>query len=149
MKKVWTLFTCTVLLIAMCMSFYSCSSAKTVNPIDFGKKYMQDEDTYYIFYADQTGLFVQRYATAYGSYDYTLSGSVDFVWREASDGAVYLFEVESHYNDDHTQGRELGLLDQPIYFSEDFFTYTNYSQYGASVRTYIKEGSELEKILGK
>lgn len=162
MKKILTIILCAVLLFAMCASLSSCKPTDTdptdsnaTNPIDFGKKYILDEDNYeynyYVFYSDYTGVYECKYVykSEYDTIqDHTLSGKVEFVWREASDGAVYLFKVETHYNEDHTEGETIGVLGHPIYFSDDFFTYSYYSPYsGSSTMRYIKEGSELDKIL--
>ena len=137
MRKMQMLGICflTVFLLA------SCASNAVNNPIDFGKKYFND-DTYYEFYLDGTGV-CEFYSDFHD--EYTLSGKIEFVWREASDGAVYLFEVSKHYNADHTEGEDFNLTKCPIYFSEDFFAYP---LTGSSSR-WIKEGSELEKLLEK
>ena len=151
MKKAFTVILCAVLLLATCLLFAACSSQST-SLIDFGKKYMADEDSYYAFHSDGTGVYHHKYVYEYEanpSWNYTLSGSVDFVWREASNGGIYLFHVESHYNEDHTEGHTLGVATEPFYFSEDFLTYTSFGQYGDTQNVYIKEGSELESILDK
>ena len=150
MKKLFAFAVAALLLVTTVLSLTACSSPQNSNPIDFDKKYMVDDESYYIFHSDHTGVFVRHYvytSTVGSEFDYTLSGSVDFVWREASDGAVHLFEVATHYNEDHTEEKELGLPSYPIYFSEEFFTYTTHSQFGASARYCIKEGSKLEKEL--
>lgn len=144
MKKTFTLIICAVLLMTACLSLTACSSnsSGTKNPIDFGKKYMLDEDTYYIFNSDHTGIFEDKYFNEYVMT--TTSGWIKFEWREASNGAVYMFEVERHYNEDHTAEDDyLRITKIPIYFSEDFLTYS----FDATTVFYIKEGSELEKIL--
>ena len=145
MKKIIAITLCAVLLLVMCASLSSCAS-KTTNPIDFDKKYiLLDEDyeyCYYVFYSDHTGIYEVKYVyenTVDPQYNFTMSGRVEFVWREASDGAVYLFEVKTHYNEDHTEGHTLDLTINPIYFSDDFLV--------ISKSRYIKEGSELDKIL--
>lgn len=148
MKKLLSVFA----LLAIMITMASCSSDKIENPIDFGKKYLLDENRYYVFEKDQTGYceYYYKYERAdYSEYNYTLSGRVEFVWREASNGAVYLFETKSTYNEDHTEGQTISLITDPIYFSEEFFTYSYSNQYGGKTVTYIKEGSELEKILEK
>lgn len=151
MKKTLTLIACAVLLIASCVSFCSCFSldgllpeeAETVNPIDFDMKYVKD-DSYYIFYADNTGIYELHFEKSNGD---VVSSRVDFVWREASDGAVYLFEVGEYHYPDHTDGLNAGVAPQPIYFSEEFFTYVRHDSTGATTYRYIKEGSELDKLL--
>ncbi len=150
MKKFFTCMSASILLLTALFSLASCSASKTANPIDFGKKYRLDENRYYVFNADQTG-YCEHYYTYESSvsaeYSYTLSGRVDFVWREASNGGVYLFRTETHYNEEHTQGKSIPLIDNPIFFSEDFFTYSYSNQYGDEAVNYIKEGSDLEKSL--
>lgn len=149
MKKLFAIIICLALLAAACTSLISCRNAKTTNPIDFGKKYIYSEDRYYVFEADQTGYCEYKYTYEFSnaSLSYTKSGRVDFVWREASDGAVYLFRTETHYYDDHTEGNDIPLIENPIYFSEDFFTYVSDHQYGSASVFYVKEGSDLEKLI--
>ena len=122
----------------------SCVFTKTDNPIDYGKKYCSSENNYYVFNKDQTGYRVYYYKDVY-----TLSGRVEFVWREASNGGIYLFATKETYNDDHTEGKKIGVISRPLYFSDDFFTYTYVNSYGDTVVKFIKEGSALEKILDK
>ncbi len=104
----------------------------------------------YQFHSDNTGICEYYYSyinKSNASYNETLSGTVEFVWREAADGAIYLFETDIHYNEDHTEGSTISLISTPIYFSEDFFTYIDYGQYSASSIQYIRKGSKLEKLL--
>lgn len=149
MKKTYLTLISLALLLSFCLALTSCGS-NTKNPIDFGKKYMLSEDTYYIFYSNNTGVFEHRYVDT--AYNYTISGKVEFVWREASDGAVHLFDVKTEYDDDHTEGRSISITNTPIYFSEEFFTYERFSDYVTNGHTneyYVKEGSKLETILDK
>ena len=150
-----------LMLVLACVSLSSCSSGDepdkdeetketneintTVNNIDFGKKYMLSEDDYYVFNEDKTG-----YYECYDEKDeYTLSGRVDFEWREASNGAVYLFKVDVEYNKNHTKGKNISITKEPIYFADEFFVYSKNAQYtGSSTIRYIKEGSDLEDLLG-
>ena len=148
MKKLLSLFA----LLAIMITMVSCAAAKVENPIDYGKKYLLDENRYYVFEKDQTGYFECYYKYEYpdsSAYNYTLSGRVEFVWREAFNGAVYLFETKTSYNEDHTEGQTINVITAPIYFSEDFFTYSYSNQYGGKTVTYIKEGSNLEKSIDK
>ena len=147
MKKLLSLFA----LFAIMITMVSCADKKTEDSIDYGKKYLINEDQYYVFEKDQTGYYECYYKSGLSSveYNYTVSGRVDFVWREASDGAIYLFETETSYNEDHTEGREIALISGPIYFSEDFFAYSYSTQYGENTKTFIKEGSKLEESLEK
>ena len=143
MKKFLAVIMAVLMLVGACVSLASCSSPKK-SKIDFGKKYMLNEDRYYVFNEDNTGY----YECYYKGTDYTLSGRVDFEWREASDGAVYLFEVDVEYNKKHTKGKKISLIYEPIYFSDEFFVYSSNSQYtGSSTTRYIKEGSELAKLI--
>ena len=147
MKKLLSLFA----LLAIMITMVSCAAAKVENPIDYGKKYLLGENQYYVFEKDQTGYYecYYKYDSDSSEYNYTLSGRVEFVWREASNGAVYLFETETSYNEDHTEGETINVIKDPIYFSEDFFTYSYSNQYGGKTVTYIKEGSNLEKSIVK
>ena len=160
MKNFLVIIMALLMLVLACVSLPSCSSGDkpdkdeetketnetntTVTNIDFGKKYMLSEDKYYVFNDDKTG-----YYECYDEKDeYTLSGRVDFEWREANNGAVYLFEVDVEYNKDHTKGKKISIIDEPIYFSDEFFVYSSTSQYtGSSTTRYIKEDSGLEKFL--
>ncbi len=129
-----------------------CEEKHLMNEIDYGKKYLQDKNCYYVFKEDQTGYYECYYkytSDLSPQYSYTLSGRVEFVWRETFNGAVYLFETKSSYNEDHTEGERISIITAPIYFSEDFFTYSYSTQYGSGTVCYIKEGSELEKSLEK
>ena len=155
MKKLLSAIICIALLAATCLTLVSCGFSKSTNPIDYGKKYVmqtENENNYacYVFRVDNTG-YMERYykyeSELDASYNYTLSGRVDFVWQEASNGAIYLFKTDEQYNEDHTEGKEIVLIDDPIYFSEHFFTYTYSNQYGSTTINYIKEGSKLEKLL--
>ena len=141
-----------MILLAMMMTMFSCTAAKSANPIDYGKKYILTENQYYVFEKDQTGYYECHYKyenAGYAEYNYTLSGRIEFVWREASNGAVYLFETKTTYHEDHTNGKELSLINDPIYFAEEFFTYSYCNSNGSVTRKYIKEGSSLEKSLEK
>ena len=137
MKKVLSVLA----LLAVMLTMASCMFTLPKNPIDYGKKYFHiayGQDQYYVFEKDQTG-----YCEYYYSYSTTTkSGRVEFVWREASDGAIYLFRTNTTYYEDNNDG-QIPLLTGPIYFSEDFFAFHSGD---GSVR-YIKKGSELEKLI--
>ena len=148
MKKLLSVFA----ILAIMITMVSCAAAKVENPIDYGKKYLLDENQYYVFEKDQTGYYEYYYkyeSSDFSEHNYTLSGRVEFVWREASNGAVYLFETETSYNEDHTEGETISVTTNPIYFSEDFFTYFYSNQSGGISVNYIKEGSKLEKSIDK
>lgn len=148
MRKFLTVF----MLFLVIFTMTSCVFTKTDNPIDYGKKYCSSDKNYYVFNKDQTGyrVYYYKYESSNDSkYNYTLSGRVEFVWREASDGGIYLFATKETYNDDHTEGKTIGVISNPLYFSDDFFTYTYVNSYGDTTVKYIKEGSALEKILDK
>ena len=148
MKKI-IVFACVIIMIAAtfcsCFSLDSLSpeTTKTVNPIDFGAKYVNG-DSYYVFNADKTGIYELHFEKYNGD---VVSARVDFVWREASDGAVYLFEVGEFHYPDHTDGLNAGVSKQPIYFSEEFLVYVSHNSEGANTQRFIKEGSELDKLL--
>ena len=159
MKKLLSVFA----ILAIMITMVSCGTSKVENPIDYGtskvenpidygKKYLLGKNQYYVFEKDQTGYYecYYKYESSVSSADnYTLSGRVEFVWREASNGAVYLFKTETSYNEDHTEGETINVITDPIYFSEDFFTHSYSNQYGGRTVNYIKEGSKLEKDLKK
>ena len=155
MKKILTIILCTALLFVMCASLSSCkptdsdptdtdpTDSSATNPIDFDKKYiLLDENyeyCYYVFYSDHTGIYEIKYTYESSYSSFTLSGRIEFEWREASDNGVYLFEVKTHYNEDSTEGHKLDLIKSPLHFSDDFLV--------TSEGRYIKEGSDLDKIL--
>ncbi len=148
MKKLLSVLT----LLAIIITLASCSSSKSANQIDFGKKYRVSEDQYYVFEKDGTGYCECYYKYESGidpKYDFVQSGRVDFVWREASNGGIYLFRTKTTYYEGHTEGQNVPLIGYPIYFSEKFFTYCASSSYGSTVEKFIKEGSELEKSIEK
>ncbi|MBR2340381.1 MAG: hypothetical protein IKA74_06075 [Clostridia bacterium] len=154
MKRFFAFSIALILLLATLMTMASCSSFETedsekpfTNPIDFGKKYIY-QSSYYVFEENQTGYLEHRYEyvdTRFPTSSFTRSGRVEFVWREASDGAVYLFRTATHYNEEHTQGHSIPFISSPIYFSEEFFSTTQ----GDSTTRFIKEGSALENLIEK
>ena len=137
MKKVLSVLA----LFAVMFTMASCMFTLSKNPIDYGKKYyhsVRSDEQYYVFEKDQTG-YCEYYYSHSGT---TMSGRVEFVWREASDGAIYLFRTNTTYYEDDNFG-QLSLPSGPIYFSEDFFAIHSGD---GSVR-FIKEGSELKKLI--
>lgn len=162
MKKILAFAAAALLLLSLGLSLASCSSVsqlseKADNPIVFGKKYLSpgsysgEGHNYYVFNRDGTGYYECKYSYVsekYPSNNYTLSGRVEFVWREASDGAVYLFETETHYNADHTEGKDISLISGAIYFAEEFFTRTrSNTTVGETTSNYVLEGSELLTLI--
>ena len=143
MKRILLTLLVLVLLLAPLAALASCSSEEGGAPIAFGKKYMQSETDYYVFTSDGTGY--HEYYRKNEDSDYTQSGRVEFLWREASDGAVHLFKTEVKYNSDHTEGKSIPLCNGALVFGEEFFTYTQSSQFGDSARYYILEGSALDR----
>ena len=143
MKKFLSFLTVALILFTALASLVSCSSGNG-GYVDYNKKYKSGENIYYVFKSDKTGYCEYD---SYSGKDYTLSGRIDFVWRRASDGAVHLFKTDIEYYEDHTDGKDLTLISDPIYFSDEFFTYTVDYQFGSSAKYYIKEGSKLEKEL--
>ena len=155
--KRWMSFILAAALLALaCLTLSACGAS--YNKIRYGKAYrvVYDSETRkgyisYVFKANGTGTLEARY-TYTPSYDSTpkvYSVTTEFEWREASDGAVHLFGTKCTFGDDHTGYREDCLIVMPIYFSDEFFTYTSHSQYGAGTVTYILEGSKLEKKLNE
>lgn len=149
------------LTVMLCTAFVSCSILNKVTdlnetdsiPITFEKAYIYEDSNEknirsFTFYADQTGIYEEYrvYDTSTPQYNYVLSGTIEFVWRVASDGGVYLFETETNYNDDHTDGKEIHLKSVPLYFSEEFMVYTS-SYQGTSGYRFILEGSQLESLV--
>ena len=161
MKKILAFATAALLLLSLGLSLAACvptpqASEQTYNPIVFGKKYLSpgsysgESHNYYVFNSDGTGYYeCKSYYDGLGNpeYAYTLSGRVEFVWREASDGAVYLFETETHYHADHTEGKDISLISGAIYFAEEFFTRTRSNTTGETTSNYVLEGSELLTLI--
>ena len=144
MKRRFTIIVALVLLVALCSTMVSCGRSKTTNPIDFGAKYInyesssyKDYNVYYVFNADHTGYKECHYISE--TYLYTVSGRVEFIWQEASDGAIYLFRSEEHHNEDHTDVYNIPLIKGAIHFGEDFFVY-------GDAKTCVKEGSVLDDL---
>ena len=145
MKKRLAMIISVILLLATCLTFASCdSSASSEDPEDliaFGEKYSNEEENYYVFEDDNTGYYEYRYESS----SYVRSGRVEFVWRVASDGGVYLFGTKTTYHKDHTEDKKYGipLTSSAIYFSKDFLAYST----GSGTVRYIREDSELEDLV--
>ena len=155
MKKTFSLLLCLTLLLGVCLSLSSCRSGAGASPLrsadvmDFEAKYARNDYDYYLFHADGTGEYVIDHTWEYNSEyleNYTLSGTVSFIWREASNGAIYLFKTEERYNENHTEGNSIGITNEPLYFGEDFFTYIYGSSIGSDSHIYVREGSELAAL---
>ena len=143
MKKALKFILCVIFIVAICASLISCGALGLKNKIDFGAKYKINDDKYYVFNADGTGYCEYYHNYDLDSYKDTLSGRVDFIWKEAADGAIYLFKAEEHLNDDHSSSSAIPLISDPIYFGDGFFTY----QHDGKTQHCVKEGSEIEKAL--
>ena len=61
MKKLLTLITVALLLLSVCAAAVSCSSADSASLIAFGEKYRSNDNAYYVFNADHTGVYVCKY----------------------------------------------------------------------------------------
>lgn len=150
MNKTMKRFAVGILLLSLLVPLVACTASNGQNPIDFNKKYILSENDYLVFHSDGTGY--REYKNVYENssnpeYNYTQSGRISFAWRESSNGAVYLFRLSEEYYADHTEGKSLPMISGPIHFSDEFCTYTYYTQYGDNTRQYVKEGSNLEKLL--
>lgn len=139
MKKLFAAIICILLVITACLPLISCGQ-KTTNPIKFGEKYVKDKSSY-VFNSDGTGVY-----TAYHSIEkinHTTSGTAEFEWREASDGAIYLFQTDVKYNADNSDDATINVTSRPIYFGKDFFVYTTDT---GAVR-FIIEDSKLDELV--
>ena len=58
-------------------------------------------------------------------------------------------QVGVKYNSDHTEGKSIPLCNGALTFGEEFFIYTQSSQFGDPARYYRLEGSSLDKISEK
>lgn len=175
MRKILSLILTLLVLFALCASFVSCGADTEVKDaseyMDFGAKYTYEHeydaiaqgDLYggqyktkqtFIFYSNGTGEYRYYYKSRYVDYDDDMdseafsieSYTTEFEWRVASNGAVYIFEKETTYNDDDTRTNPSNdFPTKPIYFSDEFMVYQLGDSGGS--RYLIKEGSHLEKIL--
>ncbi|MBQ8146445.1 MAG: hypothetical protein IJ039_06635 [Clostridia bacterium] len=157
MKKLLSLIIVFVTVISLGVLFNSCeSSENSVReelPISFGEKYTyMSEKTFddghyvkridsYIFYKNGKGEFHHYLRAENMKYndDYTESATIKFRWDMSSyDGALFLFEEETIYHDDHTEGEEVTLTQAPFTVSQNvLFPATS------SFIRYVREGSEL------
>ena len=150
MKKILSSIALIILIATLCATFSSCfSSASAENPIDFGKKYINC-DVYYVFNADGTG-YVNYYSkydsTIDAKYNSTTSGVADFEWREASDGAIYLFKTAERFNENNVNRDSIPVIAHAIHFSDDCFVYSHvYNGFSNTIK-YIKEGTKLAKAV--
>lgn len=142
MKKLFSAIFALSLVLLLSLSFVGCDNSPV---IQYEKKYVSG-DSFYVFTSDGWGYYETHHS--YSTYEnYTLSGRVDFIWETASDGNVYLFKKSETHFDDHTDGRTIGIITQPLAFGKDFFAYTYVTGYtGASTFTsrYIIQGSKLD-----
>ena len=136
-------------LFLVCGTFSACSQkgGDAASRLCFDEKYMTlSEGSYYIFYKDGTG---EYHTTQKSSYDNKIkSGTVSFVWREASGGVIYLFSTGVTYDEEHNSDGSIGIPSYPFHVSEDFIAYTEYTNYsysssGASVNRFYRENSDL------
>ena len=150
-KKTIRLMIFAVVLAMLFVSLCSCGGGQKdfAGVIKFKERYVcVDSDgnrvRSYLFYKDGTGEYeIYSQSSSFG----VTAGTVIFEWRQASDGAVYLFEKETRRHEDDTLGYGLGMASAPIVFEKDFITYTVHSQYGASNHQFIRENSTLAKAV--
>ena len=163
---------CSALLILislfMIVSFSSCQKEKSEQKLEdklaFGENYVLEgtdplfyagDESYrlvLVFYQDGTGQYDIYYDASARGENGILSCTIQFVWKNASDGAIYLFEKERSYNDDHQETEnDFGfdaincLINSPLYFGEDFLTYTIESSTQTRHPKFIREKSDLKK----
>ena len=156
MKRIWSAIICVLMFVELCGSLVSCGSKKGADWLVFDEKYIcpgvEDSVNYYIFHSDHTGVHERHYSyesTVDSEYNYVLSGTVSFEWRVGSDGAIYLFETDVQYNDDHTENKRLKVPSSPIFGGEDFIVIESSDQYGIDYTRFVREGSKLEKVVEK
>ncbi len=162
-----SLYSIVLILISLFMivSFSSCkkenAEPKPEDMIAFGENYVlegtdslfyADGESYrfvLVFYQDGTG----KYDIYHNSNDRTgeiVSGTIQFVWKTASDGAIYLFEKARSYNDDHQPTEKVYefdliniLITSPLYVGEDFLTCTIDRGNQSKHPKFIRDNSEL------
>ena len=140
MKKLLSAILCIFMLVSLCISLASCAKQETSNSIAFGKKYVNDTSSY-VFNSDGTGVYEIHYSS--DELDYVKSGSVEFVWREASNGGISLFQTSTKYNKENSADVKIGVISASIYFGEDFFTYET----GNGTVRFVIENSKLDKLM--
>lgn len=140
MKKLLSAILCIFMLVSLCISLASCAKQETSNPIEFGKKYVNGSSSY-VFNSDGTGVYEIHYSSS--ELDYVKSGSAEFVWREASNGGISLFQTSTKYNAENSTDSKIRVVSATIYFGEDFFTYETDS---GTVRVVV-EDSKLDKLM--
>ena len=119
MKKTIRLMISAVVLAMLFVSLCACSGGQKdfESVIEFKQRYVcVDNDgtrvRSYLFYKDGTGEYEIYSQSSIG----VTAGTVIFEWRQASDGAVYLFEKETRRHEDDTSVYGLGLASAPIIF---------------------------------
>ena len=154
MKRLLKTVALLLTLAALLSIFAGCFSSTVKASVVYDKKYQErldgDNHRYFVFHSDHTGYY-DVYFVSTNETGVILSGRIDFTWRAADDGTVYLFNLQATYNDDHTEGR--GLTDfstaMPLTFGDGFLIALSVSTYGTSIRRYVLEGSDLEKALNE
>ena len=158
MKNTFGKIFCALLMVILCLSMVSCNIKlpfEEESSLVFDKKYIavgtleEERQTYFIFYSDHTGKFedYMKYESSYGSeYGSTVSGTIEFEWREADDGSIYLFKTNVILHDDHDYDSDPSLPDYPMTVGDEFIAYTTTGDYGRTGE-YVLEGSELAKSL--
>ena len=82
-------------------------------------------------------------STIDAKYNSTTSGVADFEWREASDGAIYLFKTAERFNENNVNSDSIPVIAHAIHFSDDCFVYSHvYNGFSNTIK-YIKEGTKL------
>ena len=150
MKRILKTVALLLTLAALLSIFAGCFSSTVKASVVYDKKYQEsldgDNHRYFVFHSDHTGYYDVYFVSTDGT-GFILSGRIDFTWRVADDGTVYLFKLQATYNDDHTEGK--GLADfstaMPLTFGDGFLIALSVSTYGTSIRRYVLEGSELEQ----
>ena len=149
MKKTFSLLLCLTLLLGVCLSLSSCRSGAGASPLrpadvmDFEAKYARNDYAYYLFHADGTGEYVIDHRYTQDGVEHIQSATVYFLWREACDGSISLFKTETKCNETNTDGQNIGIIGDPIFFGEDFFYYIHYGYSSVYNLIYVKEGSAL------
>ncbi len=151
MKRILSFILVLAMSLTLCLSFVSCGNE---DKIKYGKEYIleygNDSDSskkreVLVFNKDGTGTYEYFYRNDSDDdkYDYTISGTLSFVWEKTNDGAIHMFETKVKYNKDNTDGKTITAISEPLYFSENMIYYSYVTGLGSSVRKYILEGSDL------
>ena len=136
MKRIVALILCVATLFAFSVMFTGCGQEQETY-LQYGKKYTYryDEKTEakeihyrdtFVFNEDKTGQYDEyekKEDFEYdGKYSYVRSFTIKFKWRWADmeKSAIYIFETERIYNDEHDDYKDASISNLPFIIGEEF-----------------------------